>query len=510
MQADPGPGCEFVGMSWPSTLWREGTWLPLQQGLTVLYGLNGAGKSSVLDELREFFAGGSDSGDRGLRLYVRLPALAAACSAIEPGAEREWVAAIWKNIGSAFEVEDRIRQLEYDRWIWYEAFCGGYFFIQQAPNGTQGFEIGIAARLDGSVPAVQEAVYPNAPPRTRDELVKILSDAERDGEFTVRGFSSPGGAPELLHSRDIDPQSEFLLKMMRQELADIDSGEAAEPAPPDLIHKAVEKIVNHSFEPGTLSANRADPWDGHRHVVEGEEAGGFVPLVVIARTWYPFVTVIDAEESIDRVARTGQHLWRTQGKSGSGMDVGELDPAWLTELQDVAQRHYDRVFLDAPRLRLDRAHGAESFTCLPFRWSASDREQPLEDLQKTAIDSLSKAQRGWADFSIALATRKELPHSSFHETAPQVVLLDEPEAGLHRTAEAHMAEGLSALAHNQPGTYVIAATHTPMLLDDPSSAVVEVKRTPQERGDPGDPMTKNRPHFARRLRALNTPGRESM
>jgi hypothetical protein len=58
---------------------------------------------------------------------------------------------------------------------------------------------------------------------------------------------------------------------------------------------------------------------------------------------------------------------------------------------------------------------------------------------------------------------------------PILVLLDEPEAALHRIAESHAAEGLAELAHR--GACVVAATHSPALLNRPEANVVHVTRS---------------------------------
>ena len=71
------------------------------------------------------------------------------------------------------------------------------------------------------------------------------------------------------------------------------------------------------------------------------------------------------------------------------------------------------------------------------------------------MSGLSFVQQRWSQVAIALTAQTgDTPY----------LIIDEPERGLHRAAEAHMADGLRALVMNH-GVRLIAATHSPELID---------------------------------------------
>lgn len=74
----------------------------------------------------------------------------------------------------------------------------------------------------------------------------------------------------------------------------------------------------------------------------------------------------------------------------------------------------------------------------------------------------SDAELRW--FALARAAEKR---------STQWVVIDEPESGLHRTAEAELAEVLASPAWNK-GSVVVVATHSPEFLDLPNAHVLHI------------------------------------
>lgn len=87
------------------------------------------------------------------------------------------------------------------------------------------------------------------------------------------------------------------------------------------------------------------------------------------------------------------------------------------------------------------------------------------------ITMLSSAQERWAKLAIGLA-------SAPGYGLPVVFFCDEPETGLHRLAERRLAIGLQNLAL-RTGVSILAATHSPLLLDANQVRPVLVRRDPQ-------------------------------
>lgn len=147
--------------------------------------------------------------------------------------------------------------------------------------------------------------------------------------------------------------------------------------------------------------------------------------------------------------------------------TGEMS-SWVLRLSNDVNRVFRSLLLDAPELVATLHH--------PRRWP------PLGAVAWSAggvlVDELSEAESRWARFSI----RWVLADS------PDLVLLDEPEAALHRSAEAHLARGLTELG--MATSRLVVATHSPSLLDDPATHVVEISRVsvPPERDGPGTPV----------------------
>lgn len=126
-----------------------------------------------------------------------------------------------------------------------------------------------------------------------------------------------------------------------------------------------------------------------------------------------------------------------------------------------------------------------------MEWRATTARQSTVPLEK-----LSRAQCRWAETAVAVATQllttqysDEYPViETIHregsldvvdhmlvEPAPLVVTLDEPEAALHRSAEAHMAQGLAKWARHLPAR-VVVASHSPEVLDLPDAQLLHVAR----------------------------------
>ena len=89
----------------------------------------------------------------------------------------------------------------------------------------------------------------------------------------------------------------------------------------------------------------------------------------------------------------------------------------------------------------------------------------------TGIDGLSFAERRWAQVAIALTAEPD--------DAPYLIV-DEPERGLHRTAEAYLADGLRDLAKDDR-LRLIAATHSPEFIDTDFGQLIHLARTESTR-----------------------------
>ena len=86
------------------------------------------------------------------------------------------------------------------------------------------------------------------------------------------------------------------------------------------------------------------------------------------------------------------------------------------------------------------------------------------------VSSLSGGRRRWAVAAIRLALG-----GGSASGRPSIVLSDEPEAGLHRTAEGQVVVGFRSLTADT-GRAGIVATHSPAFLSEPAARLLHVRR----------------------------------
>jgi hypothetical protein len=145
-------------------------------------------------------------------------------------------------------------------------------------------------------------------------------------------------------------------------------------------------------------------------------------------------------------------------------------------LQDRTNRMLKSVLIDAPNLQVELMRAALRFTRPALRWTVASSGRRVPG--GIGLAGLSRAEEAWAGRSIAEAlywhTREELTPPT-NPLRAVLSILDEPEAALHRSAEAYMARALAQQAHD-PRRIVIAATHSPELLDLRDAHVIEVRR----------------------------------
>jgi len=144
-------------------------------------------------------------------------------------------------------------------------------------------------------------------------------------------------------------------------------------------------------------------------------------------------------------------------------------------LSDTATSIYRAILSDAPALRLDVGSPEEWWREQPRQWTAND----VDTSHWLTLDRLSPAQYRWARFSIALAGT-DLSKSSIGSVSndiPTVVLVDEPELGIHSGAQLQLANGLPEIV--AAAATVLVASHSPALLDHPATRLAHVTRCDQ-------------------------------
>jgi energy-coupling factor transporter ATP-binding protein EcfA2 len=179
--------------------------------------------------------------------------------------------------------------------------------------------------------------------------------------------------------------------------------------------------------------------------------------------------VMIPESSLDlAVQHTLEYLDRFRHIVDTVGDLMVVDPEVqeaIDELSQQATDHLATLLLDAPPLRCHLRPPRQWFNGEGIEWYAGDRQSSTE----VPIGALSDAQRRFAVAAIEGTLRFKRPRAD-------VAIVDEPELGLHPDAQRYLAAGMSSLA-SYSGASILAATHSPALLSQPASRLHYVDRS---------------------------------
>jgi len=417
-------------------------YIPAIPGLTVLYGLNGAGKSRILEAVRSVWTGQSS----GVTALVRVPHI---------GDPELWSDAFTVNLVRAWRsgsVVDRLGVLTIE----------GDFE-----------EIMSDALREQIQPLNLKAPDPYLGPLATDRLRKIHDEVldQRLVAVTPRGYA---GRPSWTVCFAAIEEPAF--PAISAELRRIRDG-----------YVRLEEDAPVPFSLGSLDGQGISPWYGPEDqltqlsafewVGESDTPGPLIGLAVRGddRSADFQMTYL----GIDRPDIVGEGIQSlllktlvdvgVQGKRPSKVSTAVKTAVKRIERQ--ANHRYSLVLRDAPALTL---------TLKPIhRWFSEDGVEWTFGPNHLPLDSMSTAQRTWADWAITTAIQSFRNRRS-EAPVPSLSVMDEPEGALHRSAEAHMARALNSYALEE-GRQVIVATHSPDLIDAANARVLEVSRSEDSR-----------------------------
>lgn len=151
-----------------------------------------------------------------------------------------------------------------------------------------------------------------------------------------------------------------------------------------------------------------------------------------------------------------------QEQTASGSPLIEVACA---EFERRVTKVYQSLLLDAPSLRVEIRPRGDWRKQGVFLWSALDISGSW-----VALEELSDTQQRWARFAIKIAGRRESLMSEMSTRSAidggmiNVLVIDEPERGLHRLAEAHLFAGLANLVESNEGMSIVMSSHSPVFL----------------------------------------------
>ena len=409
--------------------------VPVGRGLTVLYGLNGAGKSRALQHVQDFWAGNRSSVSGGAVALVRLGPAGTAHHT--PGDWGVGWAADWRRyceLPRAAVLDADASDAAIDAWL----------------RSSIDFDAN-----DSPVTGLVEEHH-------RDDLIR---DWHAQRFILIRAVGDTGrplwiSTPAARTSPDhpaFNWAAELCERMERADDWDLDDTHALAFMPIGQLGNATVLAAGHH---------------GASFVGESWLFATHDSLLPVG------IQLADSESDVN--ARTLRLTRMTLNGDEIRVDGDRVGPSdrlrqLILELQLRANSYFATVLIDAPELVLrTQVVGLRG----GLEWQVADLPSRLE--------GLSTAQRRWAQWAIHQAVH-DLELSLAPETylrfllpqpdpgAVRFSILDEPEQALHRAAESHMSSGLTSLAEVGDFCFLIA-THSPELLDTHSASLVEVTR----------------------------------
>lgn len=131
------------------------------------------------------------------------------------------------------------------------------------------------------------------------------------------------------------------------------------------------------------------------------------------------------------------------------------------------------VLLDPPTAAVKFQPPMLRFSSPAARWTFQVGERTT-----VGLTQLSAAEQKWATLAINFATAESQRAGRFPGSNPRrpiVLVIDEPEAALHRAAEARVADFLVTWTRD-PRHVAFVATHSPELLDVPEASLTEISK----------------------------------
>jgi len=449
-------------------------YLTLSPGLTVLYGLNGAGKSLILDALEEVLTGkrGARTTSMHAMLYVR-----AQDSAVDFSADMEDLSVCGTASGLYEELSPRndslldlgrwsdpddkyslpgallqLRSFTSERFEWIGGFPESMDIDQILIDilRQKRFLIGATGRGGTAKWNLDPALVREANLNEVNEMLDMSDQGVRKiaacTEMAVQRVALPSGS-------DLELQDSY------QALYKLDVGSTWKTG--NFRFRVMGQL---HFDPDRATRQSLDSYESSNYflwtALENNYSDGFPPGFMEQGVWFFEEDVAAGRGEMPGLAplQSGEWIRVADGElaSDSGM-------TWFAEfISWRANLYYSLLLPDAPILQFQLNS--------PQDWVAG--QLPQWGVIRSGwipLESLSSAERRWAFIAIELAI----------ERGPGgFLLIDEPETALHRSAERQMAKGLVQIAKDRD-LAVIVATHSPELIDAPDVNVHLVRRSDQ-------------------------------
>ena len=492
-----------VGFEFTGDPLLEGAFLPFCEGLTVLYGLNGATKTRLAEGMRAALTGVKSHIDVSMIVRLQVPTeldLKHDRSQDEqptPGAgllvaiaERFAVPADFEfsmenrqfiTVSTANEIVDRFIRAQFDarsdRAELRDEVAADRLFLMHPAGTSADPSWDVWPVADPTGPEVR--ISSERLNRAGDEIEALEYSDEGMEVFHEAVWSTPLRGNKANH---------LLTRARRRFYTPTFIPYSGEASPFEPLHAfTVQGAIDLGIDvlPVTDDPN-ADTIDYLGEIV--------IRAASIARTWEDTDTsargdsIRDALSSGWGLETARSHIeHKSRSRSGgedSSEDFDEI--AVLTglvdrlagevslELEVWATAAIEQMMIDAPTPVLQLTPAVTRFSNPAAQWLFRRGGGG----RLVSFENLSRAERIWAGAAVDDALywhRREHTSRPGDELRPVVTILDEPESALHRSAEAHTARALVDRARD-PRRIIVAATHSPELLDAREARIIEVKR----------------------------------
>ena len=187
--------------------------------------------------------------------------------------------------------------------------------------------------------------------------------------------------------------------------------------------------------------------------------------------------VIDATSGYARAAVLDE---ARQRRSAGEIEIQDIDSSLESmDLQNAMHGYLKEVAERATQIYQQVFPTDEVLECLvdrPIDWLV---KAPIEWIVQSAgwrwgsIDLMANAQQRWARFAIQLAL-EEAQRRRKGDDPVDIILIDEPESGMHMRGQRHLQNGLRLLAREYDCSIVVA-THSPAFFRTPDVGLVHVQ-----------------------------------
>jgi predicted ATPase len=403
----------------------------LQHGLTVLYGANGAGKTTVLDGVASAFTGvrRPHGGEAYLRCrLVRHHSLydMTMLLGIAELARRAAMA------DTPTEDHDAEAQLHWDdAWTYW----------QDPP---------------------EERFTPGEDDQHHDTIVdQLLDDIQQLG-----GKTSPADDLNLmLVSAGSPDKPEWLVYVSRT----FDESRF----PPDIRNAHLAKLLTDEtisfavLDLDRFGASGFGTWTLRTRYIGRLAATGATRVIRSNDRFAPSATTLARLEQVLEIG----HEPLIEHCDSETFQLGEFAEEKLDRMAADATSFFRRMVDTDSALKFSVRHPSAWATWGFGEWKVEERNGV-----RIPVERQGSAHQRWAKFAI------EMSMFSGRHDWPVVLLLDEPESALHPAAQAHLVRGLAfdddfnELPGNLMTYFILAATHSPAILNAANANMIHVHR----------------------------------